>query len=102
MHPYYSKSLSPVVTEAPGVGGSSLRSSRQFESTPASERHRSVEPVRSRASVHSTQRVNSAPPAGSPEFREYGSDSVQGGQLTLDLVAAHNIDFPNNKVSLSD
>ena len=29
-HPYYSKSLSPVVTEAPGVGGSSLRSTRQF------------------------------------------------------------------------
>ena len=88
-HPYYSKSSSPVVTEAPGVGGSSLRSSRQFESTPVSERHRSVGPVRSRGSVHSTRAV-SAPPACSPEFREYGSDTVQGGQLTLDLVAAHN------------
>ena len=61
-----------------------------------------MEPMHSRASVHSTQRVNSAPLAGSPEFREYGSDTVQGGQLTLDLVAAHNIDFPNNMVSLSD
>ena len=103
LHPYYSMSSSPVVTDAPGVSGSSLRSSRQFESTSASERHRSVGPVRGRAIVHSTQRVNSAPPAGGPEFREYSeSDSVQGGQLTLDLVAGHNMDFPNNKVSLSD
>ena len=67
-HPYYSKILSPLVTEAPGVGGSSLRSSRQFESTLVSERRRSVEPMRSRASVHSTQRVNSAPPSGRTEF----------------------------------
>jgi hypothetical protein len=101
-HPYYSKSLSPVVTEVPGVGGSSLRSSRQFESTPVSERRRSVEPMRSCASVHSTQRVSSALPTGGPEFREYTSDTVQGGQLTLDLIAAHNIDFPHDKVSLSD
>ena len=43
-HPYYSKSSSPVVTEPRGVGGSSLRSNRQFESTPASERRRSVVP----------------------------------------------------------
>ena len=59
-------------------------------------------PMRSRASVHSTQRVNSAPPAGSPEFSEYGDETVQGGQLTLDLIAAHNIDFLNEKVRLSD
>ena len=62
-------------------------------------------PVRGSASVHSTQKVISDPPAGGPvsEFTEYSeSDSVQGGQLTRDLVAAHNIDFPNNKVSLSD
>ena len=97
-----SNSSSPVVKEeAPGVSGSSLHISRRFESTPADERHRSKEPERSRGSVHSTRGV-SAPPAGSPEFREYGSDTVQGGQLTLDLVAAHNIDFPSNKVSLSD
>ena len=101
-HPYYSKSLSPVVTEALGVGGSSLLSSRQFESTPVSERQRSVEPMRSRAIVHSTQRVSSAPPAGGPEFREYTSDTLQGEQLTLDLTAAQNIDFPPDKVSLSD
>ena len=61
-----------------------------------------MESMRSRASVHSTQRVNSAPPAGGPEFREYASDTVQGGQLTLDLIAAHNIDFPHDNVSLSD
>ena len=65
--------------------GSSLHISRRFESTPADERHRSKEPVRSRGSVHSTQGV-SAPPAGSPEFREYGSDTVQGGHRAgLDL-----------------
>ena len=102
MHPYYSKSSSPVVTEVPGVSGSSLLSSRQqFESMSARVRHRSVGPVRGSASVHSTHKVISDPPAGAPEFREYSeSDSVQGGQLTLDLVAVHNVDFPNNKVSL--
>ena len=42
IHPYYSKSSSPVVTEeAPGVSGSSLHVSRWFESTPADEKHRS-------------------------------------------------------------
>ena len=90
------------MTESPGVGGSSLRSSRQFESTPASERRRSVVPVRSRVTVHSTQREESAsaaPPAGGPEFKEYTSDTVRGGQLTLDLIAAHNVDFPQNKIS---
>ena len=56
IHQYYSKSSSPVVTDAPGVSGSSLRSSRQFESTSASERHRSVGPVRGSASVHSLHR----------------------------------------------
>ena len=65
-HPYYSKSSSPVVTEAPGDGGSSLCSSRQFNSTSVSNRRLSVEPMRSRASVHSTQRVNSAPSSWQP------------------------------------
>ena len=37
-----------------------------------------------------------------PEYREYKGDTVLGGQITLDLVAAHNIDFSNDKVSLSD
>ena len=62
-------------------------------------------PVRGRASVHSTQKVISDTPAGGPkpEFFEYSeSYTVQGRQLTLDLVAAHNVDFPKNKVSLSD
>ena len=37
------------------------------------------------------------------EYIEYNdSDRVQGGQITLDLVAIHNVDFPNNKVCLSD
>ena len=64
-----------------------------------------MEPVRRRGratpasggSVHSTQGASSP-----PKFREYEGDLVPGGQLTLDLVAAHNNDFPNNKVSLSD
>ena len=65
-----SNSLSLVVKEeAPGVSGSSLHASRQFESTPADERHRSVEPVRRRGwatpagggSVYSTQRASSPP-----------------------------------------
>ena len=97
-----SNSLSPVVKEEdPRVSGLSLHISRRFESTPAVERHRSAGPVRatpaSGGSVHSTQGASSP-----PEYREYEGDSVPGGQLTLDLIAAHNIDFPNNKVSLSD
>ena len=103
-----SNSLNPVVKEeVPRVSGSSLHVSRRFKSTPADERHRSVEPVRRRGRVtpasggsaggHSTQGASSP-----PEYREYKGDSVPGGQLTLDLIAAHNIDFPNNKVSLSD
>ena len=44
----------------------------------------------------------SAPIAGGPEFKEYSSDTVQGGQFMLDLIAAHNVDFPQNKVNSSD
>ena len=113
MHSYYRKSLSPVASkeESPVASGSSLRSSRvessraEFESTSPRERHRSVGPACGSASVHSTQKVNNGPPAGGPvaEFIDYSeSDSVQGGQLTRDLVAVHNIYFSNNKVSLSD
>ena len=125
LHPYYSKSSSPVASpmvgkssspvarlvESPAASGSSLRSSRiessraELESTSVRERHRSLCPVRGRASVHSTQQVKSDPPAGGPqsEFIQYSeSDRVQGGQVTLDLVAVHNVDFSNNKVSLSD
>ena len=67
------------------ISGSSLHISRWFESTPADERHRSKEQVSSRGSVNSTQ-GESAPPAGSPGFREYGYDTVQGGHRAgLDL-----------------
>ena len=45
---------------------------------------------------------NNTQGASYPEFREYEGDSVPGGQLTLDLIAAHNIDFEDRKVSLSD
>ena len=67
------------------INGSSLHISRWFESTPADERHCSKEQVSSRGSVNSTQ-GESAPPAGSPGFREYGCDTVQGGHRAgLDL-----------------
>ena len=36
-------------------------------------------------------------------LKQYGEDiGVPGGQLTLELIAAHNQDFPGNKVSLAD
>ena len=97
--------------DSPVASGSSLRSSRikssraELESTSVRERHQSLCPVRGRASIHSTQQVMSDPPTGGPqaEFIQYSeSDRVQGGQVTLDLVAVHNVNFPNNKVSLSD
>ena len=113
------------------VASGSLRSSRiessraELESTYMRERHRSLCPTRGRAGVHSTQvkvlpglehssageaqvkvlpglEHSSAGEAWS-EYIEYNdSDRVQGGQITLDLVAIHNVDFPNNKVCLSD
>ena len=66
MHPYYSKSSSPVARPlaGPGASGLSLRSSRiessraELESTSARETHRSVCPVCGRASVHITQKSN--------------------------------------------
>ena len=96
MHPYYSKSLSPVASlvAGPVASGSSLRSSQvessraEFESMSPRERHRSVGPVRGSASVHSTQKVISDPPAGGSvsEFTEYSeSDSVQGGNSPVTL-----------------
>ena len=53
--------------------------------------------VRSRASVHSTQQVTRDPPAGGvpAEFIQYTEgDRVHGGQVTLNIVAMHNVDFP--------
>ena len=102
-----SNSLSPVVKEeAPRVSGSGLHVSRRFESTPAVERHRSAGPDgrsgRATPSTGGSAGASSAQGASSPEYREYEGDSVPGGQLTLDLIAAHNIDFPDSKVSLTD
>ena len=51
------------------------------------------------------QQVTSDLPAGGApaEFIQYTeSDRVQGGQVTLNIVAMHNVDFPQNKVTLSD
>ena len=37
------------------------------------------------------------------EFIQYTEgDRVHGGQVTLDIVAMHNVDFPQSKVTLSD
>ena len=113
------------------VAGASLRASQiefsraELESTYVRERHRSLCPTRGRAGVHSTHvkvlpglepssageaqvkalpglELSSAGEAKS-EYIEYNdSDRVQGGQVTLDLLAIHNVDFPANKVSLSD
>lgn len=119
MNPYYGANASPVQSN-PGGGsgsslsegkghGSSLRESRfessraEFESTTARERHRSRCPVRGK--VQCTQEVASELPAGGElaEFIEYTEgDRVQGGQVTLDIVATHNVDNPQCKVTLSD
>ena len=70
------------------------------------ERHRSAGPDgrsgRATPSSGGSAGGSSAQGASSPEYREYEGDSVPGGQLTLDLIAAHNIDFPDSKVSLTD
>ena len=51
----------------------------------------------------STQASGSEVLGSNQEYRQYGEDiGVPGGQLTLDLIAAHNQDFPSNKVSLAD
>ena len=122
------KSSSPGGVPA---AGASLRASRiessrlQLESTYVRERHRSLCPTRARAGVHSTHvkvlpglepssageaRVKaqtglepSSAVGAKSEYVEYNpSDRVQGGQVTLDLLATHNVDFPASKVSLSD
>ena len=103
-----SNSSSPVIKEeVQRVSGASLHVSWRFESTPAVERHRSAGPVgksgRATPASGGSAGGNSTQGASSPpEYREYEGDSVPGGQLTLDLVASHNIDFPDSKVSLSD
>ena len=93
------------------ASGSSLRSSRfessraELESTTAREGHRSMCLLRGRASVHSTQQVTGDPPASEElaEFIQYTEgDRVHEGQVTLDIVSMHNVDFPQNKVTLSD
>ena len=49
--------------------------------------------------------VASEAPAGAEpaEFIEYTEEStVQGGQVTLDILAMHNVDNPQCKVTLTD
>ena len=122
------KSSSPGGVPAAGASlrASGMESSRlQLESTYVRERHRSLCPTRAGAGVHSTHvkvlpglKPSSAGEArlkaqtglepssavgAKSEYVEYNpSDRVQGGQVTLDLLATHNVDFPASKVSLSD
>jgi hypothetical protein len=83
----------------------------QFESTTARERHRSRGPLRGKSTptlasaVQSTPTLASEAPAGaeSAEFVEYNEEcTVQGGQVTLDILASHNVDNPECKVTLAD
>ena len=85
----------------------------QFESTTARERHRSRGPQRGKvqstptltSAVQSTPTLASEDPAGaeSAEFVEYNEEcTVQGGQVTLDILASHNVDNPECKVTLAD
>ena len=98
---------------SPGLMGSGFHVSRQIKSTPAADRHRSAAPNggsgRSappnggNSGGGSTQASGSEVLGSNQEYRQYGEDiGVPGGQLTLDLIAAHNQDFPSNKVSLAD
>ena len=66
------------------------------------ERHRSAAPGRATPGGGSTGADSTQGTSSPPEYREYDGDSAPGGQLTLDLIAAHNSDFPDSKVRLSD
>ena len=131
VQPYYASPVKSSSLGGVPAAGASLRAARiessrlQLESTYVRERHRSLCPTRARAGVHSTH-VKVLPglePSSAGEARvkaqtglepssavrakaEYvefiSSDRVQGGQVTLDLLATHNVDFPACKVSLSD
>ena len=97
----------------PGLMGSGIHISRQIKSTPTADKHRSAAPNgdSGRAAPPnggtsgggSTQANGSEVLGSNPEYRQYGEDiGVPGGQLTLDLIAAHNQDFLNKKVSLAN
>ena len=125
MNPYYSASASPVQSElgkssadrselgksAAARTESSLRESRfessraALESTSRRERHRSQGPVRGKVCTQEAAAEDPAGAAGAekPEFREYDEgDRVHGGQVTLDILAMHNMDDPFCKVTLAD
>ena len=96
----------PVVgEESLGLKGSGFHNSRQFESTPAAERRRSAAPNGgsgwSAPPNGSKSGGGSSQGTGSPEYKQYKGDTVPGGQLTLDFIAAHNNNFPGSKVSLA-
>ena len=82
----------------------------QFESTSARERHRSRGPLRKPQStptltsaVQSTTTLPSEESAvGSAEYAEYDESTIQGGQVTLDILASHNVDNPECKVTFAD
>jgi hypothetical protein len=88
----------------PGFMGSCTHISCQIKATPTADRHRSAVPNggSGRAAPPnggtsgdgSTHASGAGVLSSSLEYRQYGEDlGVPGGQLTLDLIAAHNQDF---------
>ena len=119
LNPYYAAPSSAVGQEAEEERhGSSFRervsrldyARAQYESTTARERHRSRGPLRK---LHSTptltkgvQSTTTSPSeesaAESSEYMEYNESTIQGGQVTMDILAAHNEDHSECKVTLAD
>ena len=86
-------------------GGTGSHISRQIKSTPAADRHRSVAPNGGggNSGGGTTRDSSSGVPSSSQEYKQFGEYiGVPGGQLTMDLIAAHNQDNPSNQVSLAD
>ena len=68
------------------------------------ERHRSAGPDggsgRATPSVGGSAGGSSTQGPGSSEYKQYEGNTVPGGQHTLDLIPAHNNDFPDIKLHL--
>ena len=98
----------PVERGGPlGLMGSGTHISCQIKSTPTADRHRSAAPNGGSGQTApqnggtsgggSTQASGSEVLGRNPGYRQYGEDTeVPGGKITLDLIAVHNQDFPNN------
>ena len=77
----------------------------EIKSTPAADRHRSVAPNGGGGNSRggTARDSSSGVLSSSQEYKQFGEDiGVPGGQLTMDLIAAHNQDNPSKQVSLAD